>query len=49
MAKKNSGIRLWLAEALEFTIGNPNMEKQLPPPIGPQPYSEKPEKPSYLF
>ena len=44
MAKTFQNLRYWLADALEFTLGNPNEAKHLPPPIGPQPYSEKPEK-----
>tara|TARA_B100001250_G_C19350249_1_gene593070 strand:- start:395 stop:538 length:144 start_codon:yes stop_codon:yes gene_type:complete len=44
MAKTLKGLRFWLAEALEFTVGNPSSERHLPPPIGPQPYSQKPEK-----
>mgnify|MGYP001156880835 CR=1 FL=1 len=44
MAKTIQGIKYWLAEALEFTLGNPSEGKHMPPAIGPQPYSEKPEK-----
>ncbi len=44
MAKTLHGLRHWLAEALVFTIGSPSEEKHLPPPIGPQPYSDKPKK-----
>ncbi len=42
--KNFQGIRAWLAEALEFTIEASTNIKRQPPPIGPQPYSEKPEK-----
>ncbi len=44
MAKTFKGLRTWLAEALEFTLGNPSEEKHLPPNIGPQPYRDKPYK-----
>ena len=44
MAKTLKGWRNWFAEALEFTLGNPNSDKNLPPEIGPQPYRDKPEK-----
>ncbi len=44
MATTIKGLRTWLAEALEFTIGATTDIKRQPPPIGPQPYSEKPEK-----
>ena len=47
MAKTFQGLRHWLAEALEFTLGNPAEERHLPPPIGPQPYRDKPEKGHY--
>ncbi len=44
MAKTLKGLRLWIGEALEFTIGNPASEKHMPPSIGPQPYRDKPQK-----
>ncbi len=44
MAKTFQTLKYWFAEALEFTLGNPSEEKQLPPPIGPQPYKDKPIK-----
>ena len=47
MAKYALGVRKWLAEALEFTLGNPSEERHLPPPIGPQPYRDKPGKASF--
>ena len=47
MAKAIQGIKSWLAEALEFTLGNPSEEKHLPPAIGPQPYRDKPGKVIY--
>lgn len=47
MARTLQGLRHWLAEALEFTLGNPNEGRHLPPPIGPQPYSDKPGKTHY--
>ncbi len=47
MAKNLQGLRFWLAEALEFTLGNPAAGRLQPPPIGPQPYSAKPEKVHY--
>ncbi len=37
-------VRAWFGQALEHTIGNPSSDKHLPPPIGPQPYTHKPEK-----
>jgi len=47
MNKSMHGIRRWFAEALEFTLGNPSEDKHLPPPIGPQPYRDKPMKVSF--
>ena len=47
MAKNLSDLRHWLAEALEFTLGNPGSAQHLPPAIGPQPYRDKPEKYHY--
>ena len=47
MAKSPNGIRRWLAEALEFTLGNPGEDKHMPPEIGPQPYRDKPIKNSF--
>ncbi len=47
MAKSLQSLRHWLAEALEFTLGKPSYSKHLPPPIGPQPYSHKPQKVHY--
>ena len=44
MANTLQNLRHWFAEALEFTIGTPTIERHLPPPIGPQPYSQKPTK-----
>ena len=44
MAQSLQKLRHWLAEALEFTLGNPSDESHLPPPIGPQPYSDIPKK-----
>lgn len=47
MAKFLQGLKTWLGEGLEFTLGNPSESKHLPPPIGPQPYSDKPAKAYY--
>tara|TARA_Y100001968_G_C19427596_1_gene755234 strand:+ start:911 stop:1054 length:144 start_codon:yes stop_codon:yes gene_type:complete len=47
MAKSFQGLRRWFSEALEFTLGNPAEEKHLPPPIGMQPYRDKPSKVLY--
>ena len=44
MSKSLQNLRYWLAEALEFTLGSPSSKNNLPPSIGPQPYSDKPEK-----
>ena len=44
MAKSLHAMRRWLSEALEFTLGNPSEARHLPPPIGPQPYRDKPIK-----
>ncbi len=44
MANALNSLKYWFAEALEFTLGNPNSDKNLPPEIGPQPYRDKPEK-----
>ena len=41
-------LREWLSEALEFTLGNPSHARHLPPPIGPQTYSDKPHKFSHF-
>ena len=35
-------LKLWFANALEFTLGNPSAERHIPPSIGPQPYRDKP-------
>ena len=37
-------LRKWLGDALEFTLGNPSQESHSPPPIGTQPYRDKPIK-----
>ena len=47
MAQSFNSMRRWLAEALEFTLGNPSVDKHLPPAIGPQPYRDKPVKVSF--
>tara|TARA_Y100001968_G_C19274445_1_gene675970 strand:- start:749 stop:895 length:147 start_codon:yes stop_codon:yes gene_type:complete len=44
MTKTLVGLKLWFAEALEFTLGNPNQERHTPPSIGPQPYRDIPSK-----
>ena len=44
MNKNLQNLRLWLANALEFTLGNPSEERHCPPEIGVQPYTEKPLK-----
>ena len=37
-------LREWIAQALEYTLGNPSEAKNNPPLIGTQPYSQKPIK-----
>ena len=44
VAQTLQGLRHWLAEALEFTLGHPIEERNQPPLIGPQPYTDKPVK-----
>ena len=49
MVKKLNSLRVWLSEALEFTLGNPDSHGHLPPEIGPQPYTQKPNKRHFNF
>tara|TARA_B100001250_G_C19587588_1_gene694888 strand:- start:678 stop:818 length:141 start_codon:yes stop_codon:yes gene_type:complete len=44
MAKALTTLKIWLSEALEFTLGSPTAHTQLPPSIGTQPYHDKPAK-----
>ena len=37
-------LRRWLGEGLEFTLGAPGQGSNTPPPIGVQPYRDKPLK-----